>query len=194
MPAPRDDLERRLALATSGDTVRGLIFNAIFGVVRDLAGDDVARACDPAHKAARVDFLSYPVTDFLRIIWDAADRLEDQIGGADQAFFQVGRRAGALVLDSMFGKTLITLAVNGPRQLLASAPAAYRGTVSYGERRVEFVGPTHGRLHFKRDFLVPEFHCGVIEAGMERGGAHNVRVRGEQTGPLEATYDVVWDE
>jgi uncharacterized protein (TIGR02265 family) len=195
MPADRQELERRVAAAMPSDTVRGLIFNAIFSVVREAAGDEVARQCDPARKGQRTEFFNYPVTDFLRIFWDASDRLEGKVaGGAEAAFFRIGHRAGELVLGSMLGKTLLALAgTGGPRQLLGHAPGGYRATVSYGERLVSWPGERHARFVFIRDFLVPNFHCGVLAAGAERVGGKNVKALGRQTGPLEAVYDVTWE-
>jgi len=194
MPADRRDLETRIAVATSADTVRGLIFNAIFSVVREEAGDEAARACDPARKGLRTEFFNYPVIDFLRIIWDAADRLEAKSGGADGAFYRIGHRAGELVLGSMLGKTLLALAgTGGPKQLLSHAPGGYRATVSYGERLVSWPSETHARFVFIRDFLVPGFHCGVLAAGAERAGGRAVKAVGRQTGLLEAVYDITWE-
>jgi uncharacterized protein (TIGR02265 family) len=193
MPADRRDLESRIAAATPADTVRGLIFNAIFSVVREAAGDEAARACDPARKAQRTEFFNYPVVDFLRIIWDAADRLEGKIG-SEAAFYRIGHRAGELVLGSMLGKTLLALAgTGGPRQLLAHAPGGYRATVSYGERLVSWPSENHARFVFIRDFLVPPFHCGVLATGAERAGGRLVKAVGRQTGPLEAVYDITWE-
>jgi uncharacterized protein (TIGR02265 family) len=193
MAADRRELELRLAAATPADTVRGLIFNAIFSVVREAAGDEAARACDPSRKGQRTEFFNYPVTDFLRIIWDAADRLEGKVGGGDAAFYRIGHRAGELVLGSMLGKTLLALAgTGGPKQLLSHAPGGYRATVSYGERLVSWPSETHARFVFIRDFLLPAFHCGVLAVGAERAGGRSVKAVGRQTGPLEAVYDVTW--
>src|SRR5512141_3431474 len=92
MPADRKDLERRVAAATDADTSRGLNFNRLFDLVRDHLGDEAARAMDPQRKGSRVDFFSYPVAEYLRIAWDAADRLEQQLGGVDAVFTELGRR------------------------------------------------------------------------------------------------------
>ena len=96
MPADRRDLEARLAAATPDDTVRGLIFNAVFSVVSEALGDAAARACDPSGKGGRIDFFTHPVADFLRTCWDAADLLEPALGGPE-SFFRIGHRALAVV-------------------------------------------------------------------------------------------------
>jgi uncharacterized protein (TIGR02265 family) len=193
MPVDRRDLQARIDAATPRDTVRGLIFNALFDAVEEHAGKAAALACDPAGKAHRTDFLSYPVADFLAIVGRAVEAVEPKLGSADRAFFEFGYRAVANVFASALGATILVLARKDPRALLGQAPTAYRGTVSYGERRVQWLGERQARLTFLRDFLVPPFHRGVITAALDAVGARNPRVTGTQVSLLEATYDVGWD-
>lgn len=195
MTTDRKDLDGRLAAATPADTVRGLIFNALFDAVEEQLGHAAAVAVDPARKASRVEFFSYPVAEFLRIAFDGADRLEPKLGSTAAAFESFGYRATSNVLSSVMGRTLIALAGNrGVRSLLGQAPNGYRASVSYGERRVEWLGDRHAHLTFERDFLVPPFHCGVLRAAVDAMGARAERLDGRQTGPLRSEYDVVWSE
>jgi len=60
MPADPADLQQRMAVATPGDTVRGLIFNAAFQVIGELESETAARECDPAGTGSRIDFFAYP--------------------------------------------------------------------------------------------------------------------------------------
>jgi len=193
MPADPADLKQRIAVATPGDTVRGLIFNAAFQVIRELGGEAAAKECDPAGTGTRIDFFAYPVVDFLKVAWAAADRLEQKLGSADKVFFAVGHRAGSGVLSSTLGKTLTTLSGMDPRRLLASTASGYKATVSYGERTLSWKGERHAHFTFKRDFLVPAFHCGVFAGAVESVGGKNVKASGSQTGFLEAEYQVTWD-
>ncbi len=191
MPADRKDLERRLAAATPKDTVRGFIFECVFDVAREHGGDELARRCDPAGKGSRVDFFSYPIADFLRAAWDAADALEKTLP-FDDALRAMGVRAGGKFLQSSIGKTLVKLVGIEPRQLMSGVPSAYKSVVSYGERTVAWVGERHARHTFKRDFLVPAYHCGVLEGALRAVGA-KASATGKATGFLEAVYDVTWE-
>jgi len=191
-PLDPADLQKRLAAATQGDTVRGLIFNAAFAVIREQSGDAAAKDCDPVKTASRTDFFNYPVTDFLKMAWAAAGKLEGKMGGSDKVLFAIGHRAGSGVLSSTLGKTLSKLSGQNPRSLLSSAPGGYRATVSYGERMVEWKGDRQCRLVFKRDFLVPPFHCGVLSGAIESVGAKEVQARGWESGFLESEYEVAW--
>jgi uncharacterized protein (TIGR02265 family) len=192
MPTDRPDLAARLAAANKDDTVRGICFNAVFDVLREHGNDQGALDCDPAGKGKRSDFLAYPVGDFLNLAWAAADRLERPLGGVDAAFFQMGYRCTANVLGSMVGATMLSFGRN-PRTLLAQSPAAYKATVSYGQRFLSWPGERHGRLEFVRDFLLVPFHRGVLQAALDGTRATKVAVEGRVTGFMQAVYDVTWE-
>jgi uncharacterized protein (TIGR02265 family) len=192
MPIDREDLEARIAAAKPDDTVRGLIFNAVFDLAEEHLGKAGALACDPHGKAKRTDFFSYPVVDFLRISSAAADALEPKLGSVDAALHGIGYRAVSNVFSSTLGATLLALASKNVRGMLSQAPGGYKATVSYGERRLEWVAERHARFHFVRDFVFPAFHCGVIQGAIEAFGAQAPSVTGAQTGFLEAVYDVTW--
>lgn len=193
MPADRSDLSRRLAECTDADTSRGLNFNRLFDFVRERLGDDAARACDPAGKGSRTDFFSYPVSEYLQIAWYAADRLERELGSVDAVWDAFGRRTVTGFLGSAVGRTIFALAGRDPRRFVAAGPAGYRSAVSYGERTVEWKGDRAARMTFRRDFMPPAFHRGVIVAGLEASEARNPRVTARATGLLDSEYDIAWE-
>jgi uncharacterized protein (TIGR02265 family) len=195
VPTDPKDLERRIAATTPQDTVRGLTLNALFDAIEEHLGREAAVALDPARKGHRTEFFAYPVSDFLRISFAAADRMEKKLGGVDAVFDAFGYRTTANVLGSMVGATILALAGrNGLRALLGQAPTVYRSAVSYGERRVDWVGERHARFVFERDFLVPAYHVGVFRGALDAMGARAERLEGRATGPLSAVYDVAWSE
>jgi uncharacterized protein (TIGR02265 family) len=195
MTIDRKDLDARLAAATPEDTTRGLAFNALFDALEEHLGKDVAVALDPEHKGRRVEFFSYPITDFLRISFEGAEKVGRKLGSPDAAFRAFGYRTLAHVFGSKMGATMLALAGrNGLRALLGQAVTGYRAMVSYGERKLEWMGERHARITFERDFLVPAYHCGVFLAAVDSVGAKPERVEGRQTGPLSATYEIVWKD
>jgi len=195
VPTDPKDLERRLAATTPQDTARGLTFNALFDAIEEHLGRDAAVALDPEHKGHRTEFFSYPVADFLRISFGGADRMEKKLGSVDEAFGVFGYRATTNVLGSMVGATILALAgKNGVRALLGQTAIAYRSAVSYGVRRVDWIGERHARFTFEHDFLVPAYHCGVFRAALDAMGARAERLEGRQTGPLSTVYDVAWSD
>jgi uncharacterized protein (TIGR02265 family) len=186
------DMQRRIAAATPRDTVRGLIFNSAFKVISELAGSGAAVACDPAGRGLRTDYFSYPVTDYLRVAFAAADRLERELGSVDAVFFRLGFRATYDELDSLLGKTLAAIVGRDPRRLIANAANGYHATVSYGTRTVEWLGERSARLVFRRDFLVPAFHCGVLTGAVEAMGGRDVKVSGRELAFLDSEYELSW--
>jgi len=193
MPADRKDLAARVAVATPEDTARGLNCNSVFRLLRDLEGEKAAGACDPLGKGSRADLTSYPIAEYLALAWNAADRLEARLGGVEAAFEAMGRRTIEDYLGSVLGRTLYAIAGRDARRMVSNVPTAYRATVSYGERAVEWRGERHAHIVFRRDFHVPAFHCGILAAGVEGMGARNVKARGRETGFLSAEFDVTWE-
>jgi uncharacterized protein (TIGR02265 family) len=190
--ADPEELKARLAAAGPKDTVRGIVFNAAFALLRELAGQPAARECDPAGTGRRSEYFSYPVADYLRLAWAGADRLGERLGGADAVFWELGARAAGRWLDSALGRTLAAIAGTDPRRLVTNTATGYRNVVSYGTRTVEWLAPRHARIRFERDFLVPPFHCGVLVTALDRMGHVPVRADGRSRGLLESEYDVTW--
>jgi uncharacterized protein (TIGR02265 family) len=194
MPAPSDPtLEQLLALATPADTCRGMFFNGLFEAVHALGGEEAHTKCHAAVGGKKfVDFFSYPVAEFLKAVFTAAELLGPKLGGQDAVLRQLGKRATEDFLGSTIGKTLMALAGTDPHRLLASFPNSYRASVSYGDRSVERLGDKHGRMRSRRDFLPLAYNEGVIGAAMARSMAQGIVVRGHRLGPLEVNYDITW--
>jgi uncharacterized protein (TIGR02265 family) len=192
MPTDRRALDARLAAATPSDTVRGLVFNAIFHVAREHGGPDVPNACDPEGKGQRVDFFAYPVADFLRVLWAVGDALEKKLH-FDEVLRRMGHRTARTVLSSLVGRTLTAMAGMDARQLVSQTPTAYRTTVSFGQRKVEWLDDRHARVLFTRDFLPPPLHCGVFVGALESIGAGSPKATGQETAPLQTVFDVTWE-
>jgi uncharacterized protein (TIGR02265 family) len=166
----------------------------VFEAARALGGAEVRAKCIAvAGSKTYVDFFSYPVADFLKAIFTAAELLG---GSAPESramvLRQLGRRATADFLHSTVGKTMMALAGTDPQRLLASFPSAYRASLSYGDRSVERLGEKQARLMARRDFLPLAYNEGVLHAAMEQSTARELVVRGRQLAPLEADYDISW--
>jgi uncharacterized protein (TIGR02265 family) len=193
MPVDRSDFEQRIAACTDADTTRGLNFNRLFDLVREHAGEETVRLCDPQGKGSRTDFFSYPVSDYLKCAWNAADRLEGRLGGVEVVWTELGRRTVHGFLSSVLGRTIFAIAGRDPRRIVSAGPSGYRSAVSYGERRVEWRGEKAARMVFRRDFMVPAFHRAVMQAALEASDARNPRVQARALGLLDSEYDLTWE-
>jgi uncharacterized protein (TIGR02265 family) len=192
MPADRVDLARRLEAATAADTSRGLNYNTLFAFVAERLGPGVVRQVDVLGRGSRVDFFSYPVAEYLQTAWNAVDRLEVALGGAESVFEAIGQRTVTSFLDTMVGRTVFALAGRDPRRIISQGPSGYRSAVGYGHRSVEWMGPRKGRMIFTRDFMPVAFHRGAILAALQASEAKTPRVEGRETGFLDSVYEFEW--
>jgi uncharacterized protein (TIGR02265 family) len=108
-------------------------------------------------------------------------------------FTELGRRTVVNFLASALGKTIFAISGRDPRKVISAGPAAFKSAVSYGERTVEFTGPTSARYLFKRDFMPDAFHRGVILAALAATDAKNPRVEARQVAFMETAYEIAWE-
>jgi uncharacterized protein (TIGR02265 family) len=192
MGAVADDLKRRIEAATPGDTVRGLVFNATFALVAELAGAAAARAIDPAGQAHRREYYSYPFADYLRVVQAALAVLEPRLGPPERVLWELGSRCATRWFASPLGRVMSAIGGGDPRRAISSAPVAYRSLARSGSPTVEWVGERHARVVFDRDLLLPSFHGGALTRGLlDLAGVHaQAEVREE--GILGAVVDLRW--
>jgi uncharacterized protein (TIGR02265 family) len=186
-------LDELLTLATPMDTCRGMFFNGLLEAVRVLGGEEARARCFAAAGEKKfVDFFSYPVADFMRALFTAAELLGPRLGGRDAVMRQLGRRATEDFLHSTVGRTMMALAGTDPHRLLASFPSSYRASLSYGERSVEKLGDRKARMMARRDFLPVAYNEGVLTAALEKSTARDLVVQGRRLASLDVDYDISW--
>jgi uncharacterized protein (TIGR02265 family) len=187
-------LDQLLVLAKPDDTCRGMFFNGLFDLAQAFGGAEArARCVAVAGERRYVDFLSYPVADFLRTLFTAAELLSPRWGGRDAAFHEFGRRSVDVFLGSSVGRTMLALAGHEPKRLLNSYPRACKAALSYGERTVEWLGPQQARMVVRRDFLPTVYVEGALSAVLERSSAQSLEIRGRRVGVLDVDYDIRWE-
>jgi uncharacterized protein (TIGR02265 family) len=170
-----------------------MFFNGLLEAVRALGGEEARAKCFAASGEKRfVDFFSYPVADFIKALFTAADLLGPRLGGRDAVMRQLGRRATEDFLHSTVGRTMMALAGTDPHRLLASFPSAYRASISYGDRSVEKLGERQARLKARRDFLPVAYNEGVLTAALEQSTARDLVVQGRRVALLDVDYDIGW--
>jgi len=184
---------QRMSSAPENATVRGLIFNAVFKLVAQQQGEKEATELR-ATIAARplVDFFSYPVRDFLQVLYSAADLLAPKYGSVEAAIQACGAAAVGGFFQSNVGKTLTHIIGNkDPKRLFSSSPTAYATAVSYGKREYTALGERRVRLHFTGDIQPVEFHQGLLAEALRSMG-HQGRVEARKLGLDEAEYIIEW--
>jgi uncharacterized protein (TIGR02265 family) len=195
--APHDwirEMESRQHLATPQDNARGLFFNGVLQTVRQL-GDEAALArCQAAVGERRfLDFFNYPVAVLMRLTATATVELSARYGGPEETLRVLGRKGAEDFMTSAVANALRLLSGGDIKQLLGSVNTIYRMAANYGERTVLWQGPRSGRLIIRRSFMPVPYHEGVLEECLVRTGGRSVKVRGQQTGPLDGAYDFTWE-
>jgi uncharacterized protein (TIGR02265 family) len=195
MGSTNDDLEQRIALARPDDTVRGLLFNAVLALAGQQLGPEAAvRLREPLFHRPPTDFFSYPVVDFLRLIYATADALTPRYGSHEAALWAIGGATATGFFHCNVGHALKRLiGLKNPKRLFANAPTAYSTLVSYGRREYSELGERQVRLHFQRDMQPVAFHEGVLSGALGAIGCQG-QARGTPRAVDEAEYLISWEE
>ncbi|WNG38925.1 TIGR02265 family protein [Archangium minus] len=190
----KHDCEMRLVHVGAQDTVRGTFLNGTLQAIRTLGGEPLEKECLAACGHERfVEGFSYSISVHLRMISTAMPELMVRCGSSERVLRYFGRRAAMDFLASPAGRMMLTLAKRDPKQLLSSLPSAYKASVSYGEKSIEWTGPKSGRVVLKREFLPHAFHAGMVELLLEVVGASRAKVFGRQTGRLDSVCEFSWE-
>ncbi len=188
------DLEWRMSQVAPADTVRGVFFNGALAAVRELGDEEAVRHCLAASGEQKfLDFFSYPLEAFLRLLACAARRLGRRLGCMEAALRELGRHANADFLASPVGRAAVLLASGSPRRLMESAPHIYSQSLSFGVREVVWTGPRRGLVRLWGDLLPSACHEGALEALLHAAGGREVRVEREWTHGLDAEYAFSWE-
>jgi uncharacterized protein (TIGR02265 family) len=188
------ELEQRLALVTPVDSVRGMFFRSVLGVMRAL-GDEAAveRCVEECGERRFAEFTCYPTSIFLRLLRRAARLLEEGYGDFGGALRALGRRGTTDFFASATGRPLQGMLMGDPKRLLDSLPMAYAmASANGGQCAVTWLGPRRALVLFNRDFLPRAYLEGAMAAALEVVGAREARVRGRLTGALASEYELTW--
>ncbi len=189
------ELERRLELVRPVHTVRGLAFNAILALLTERVGEEASEQLAQELGLRRlVDFFSYPASDFMRLLYTAADLLAPQIGSQQEAL----RACGAACLDHFFYTSTVGRALakimgrKDPLRAFSNTPIAYATLVNYGTHECEVVSPQRLRLIFRGDMQPAPFHEGTLSAALRVTG-----VQGHVSSTIHsldhAEFHIEWD-
>lgn len=172
MPSDPNELAQRLALLQPGYTVRGLIFNALLGKVTEQAGSQTTEQLTRELRLQRmVDFFSYPATDFLRLLYAAAEVLESQAGSQAEALRLCGTATAHVFFGSSVGSALAKIiGQSGPKRAFASTPICYSTVMNYGTHEYEPLEGKRVRLVYRNNVQPVAYHEGILAAVLQAMG------------------------
>jgi uncharacterized protein (TIGR02265 family) len=193
MPSNKAELSQRVAATQKGDAVRGLFFKVVMTLVQEHAGPEALRELRtaPLDKDYSSDLRSYPATDFLNLLYRAADVLESRLGPAEPIFRLFGEKSISSYSSSM-GQLIFSVISGGdPHKVFDKAQMGYRVAVSYGERQYRPTSPKSGVLTVNGDLLPPQYHEGILLGSLKVLGLEgSVVARPKALNLVE--YDILW--
>ena len=195
MPSDKNDLAQRVALCQPGDTVRGFIFKAVYGRVElrvGSAGLDRMLGRLRLHKRP-MDSFSYPLVDFLRLLYEGADLLEPHEGSVEAAWRSCGVAAVTGFLKSYVGHSLMRFISGGddPRRALSTVQSVYSTVVSFGARDYQDLGQQRALITFRQDVQPVAFHEGAMDEVL-RVLAGRGHAKGKVLSLAHAEYVLDW--
>jgi uncharacterized protein (TIGR02265 family) len=192
MAANQNELAQRLSVVTPQDTIRGLGFRATLQLVRERLGQGAAEELRRERmERPPVDFFPYPASQFLELLYAAADLLEPVYGSSDAALRAMGETTTANFFASTVGKTLALMIGRDVHRLFSNASTAYGSVVNYGTRECTRLGDHKLRLSFTGDMQPVPYHEGMLGEGLRVVGARGT-VHGTALGLTSAEYLVEW--
>ncbi len=193
MPSNKAELAVRIAAAQPGDSVRGLFFKTVFSLIQQHAGLAALAGVRVGELSGDYSELrSYPVRDFLTLLYRAADALEDTLGPENAVFHACGE-TGVTRYSTGPGMLIFGIISRGdPQKLFAGAQMGYSAAVSYGSREYLATGPKSGTLHVRRDMLPPAYHEGILTGALKVLGLKGT-ARAHAQGVDRVDYDIQWE-
>ncbi|WP_426733964.1 TIGR02265 family protein [Myxococcus faecalis] len=193
MPSNKSELAARLAATQPGDAVRGLFFKAVFSLVQQRAG---LAAMEQVRVGALAkdysDLRTYPVQEFLNLLYLAADALEELLGSEEAVYHACGE-SNVTRYSTGPGMLIFGIISRGdPQKLFSGAQMGYSAAVTYGTREYVTTGPKSGTLRVRRDMLPPAYHEGILTGALKVLGLKGT-AKAHPQGIDRVDYDITWE-
>ena len=193
MPSNKTELAARLAATRPNDAVRGLFFRVVLDLVEKTGGAQALRQVRTGALARDIsDLRTYPASDYLTLLYTAADALEEKLGAEDAVFNACGR---ACVQRFSSGPGQVVFGILGkgnPQRLFAQTRVAFSTVVTYGKREHRPAGPNGCIISYRGDMQPPAYHVGIFEGALEALGFQG-RVTARPLNLDSVDYEISWE-
>ncbi len=187
------ELEQRIASAGTG-VLRGLFCNALLSAVMKLAGpvadQKVRRAA--AEPKPYVDQLSYPTSEFLRLLWKAVEQVLPKARNVDEAFELLGAAMMDGLVRSPFGKALEGQKERFPDAILKPLLATLNPMIAPGQRLVSSVATGKAVLVFKDEVLPIQLYIGLLRSLVQAFYRLPIEARWEKPSAQRIELSITW--
>ena len=193
-PGSKEELEWRLSLLDPAESLRGVVFNSVLEVVRQLGDEHAVERClEVAHEGRFMDYFNYPFRSLIEMTYTAAQLLGNKYGSFEKALWQMGYQSATSFYSSTAGRAVLLLARGGPARLLDTLPAAFHTTWKSAEVTTRLTGPRSAILTYKRDFMPPPWteagFMGTFVAAKVKG----FKITAHPLNPLDTEYEFTWE-
>ncbi|MCY1074406.1 TIGR02265 family protein [Archangium lansingense] len=190
----REELAQRLSLAPPRDMARGFIFTTTLNAVRNEAGEAVLKRCTEAAEGETfIPFFNYPIRSLLRLFYTAAWELGARHGGFERAMWHLGARSAPEFLQSVVGKTLLSLAGANVKRLVDGIPVAYPTIYSHGSCLLSWTEENSGQLRLHGNLLPAPFIEGAVFHVLRALHPSALFVQVRRTAPMENVLTLSWE-
>ncbi len=193
MPSNKTELAARIAVTRPTDSVRGLFFRVVFDFIERKGGAEALRRVRTGALAKDIaDLRTYPASDYLTMLYNAADVLEPQLGSEDAVFNACGRTC---VQSFSKGPGQVVFGILGkgdPQRLFAQTRVAFSTVVTYGKREHRPAGPNACILSYRGDMQPPAYHVGIFEGALEALGFKGT-VTARPLNLESVDYEITWE-
>ena len=193
MPSNKTELAARLAVTKPNDGVRGLFFKVVFDLIAQQGGTAALSQVRTGTLARDISELrTYPASDYLTLLYAAADVLEEKLGSEHAVFNACGR---ACVRRFSTGPGQVVFGILGkgdPQRLFAQTRVAFSTVVTYGKREHRPAGPKACIISYRGDMQPPAYHVGIFEGALEALGFKGT-VTARTLGIDSVDYEITWE-
>ncbi len=193
MPSNKTELAARLAVTKPNDGVRGLFFKVVFDLIAQQGGTAALSQVRTGTLARDISELrTYPASDYLTLLYAAADVLEGKLGSEHVVFNACGR---ACVRRFSTGPGQVVFGILGkgdPQRLFAQTRVAFSTVVTYGKREHRPAGPKACIISYRGDMQPPAYHVGIFEGALEALGFKGT-VTAHTLGLDSVDYEITWE-
>lgn len=188
------ELEQRIASAGPDANLRGLFFNALLAAAMKLAGP---MADSRVRKAAAepknyVDQLSYPTSEFLRLLWKAVEQVQPKARNVDDAFELLGASMMDALIRSPFGRALEGQKERFPDAILKPLVATLNPMIAPGQRLVSRVDKGVAVLVFKEEVLPIQLYIGLLRSLVQAFYKLPIEARWEKPSAQRIELTIAW--
>ena len=193
-PGSQEELEWRLSLIEPSEKLRGVIFNSVLEVVRQLGDKQAVAHCRAVTGEGRfMDFFNYPYRSLIQMTYTAAQFLGTRYGSFEEALWQMGHQSATSFYSSTAGRAVLLLSRGGPARLLDSLPSAFHTAWKSAKVTTRLTGPKTALFIYKRDFMPRPYTEGGLMGTFAAAKVKGFKIQTRPIGLLDTEYLLSWD-